>query len=80
VWITIQALMRYHHSVLASFVRRASAFEKREWLKWGRLQPFRASKKPQSSAHLCPIWGAKIIGSIPVPLGNISDQRYPRFA
>jgi hypothetical protein len=34
VWITMQALMRYHHSVLVSFVRRASAFEKREWLKW----------------------------------------------
>jgi hypothetical protein len=25
----------------------------------GRLQAFRASKKPQSSAHLCPIRGAK---------------------
>jgi hypothetical protein len=25
----------------------------------GRLQPFRASKKPQSSAHLCPIWEPK---------------------
>jgi hypothetical protein len=33
-WITMQALMRYHHSVLASFVRTASPFEKREWLKW----------------------------------------------
>jgi hypothetical protein len=39
VWITVRALMRYHHSVLASFVRRASAFEKREWLKWVELGP-----------------------------------------
>jgi hypothetical protein len=25
----------------------------------GRLQLFRASKEPQSSAHLCPIWGSR---------------------
>jgi len=25
----------------------------------GRLQPFRASKEPQSSAPLCPIWGSR---------------------
>jgi hypothetical protein len=29
MWITKQALMRYHHSVLASFVRRASALEQK---------------------------------------------------
>jgi hypothetical protein len=28
-------------------------------------EPFRASKKPQSSAHLCPIWGAKFNKGLP---------------
>jgi hypothetical protein len=49
-----------------------------QWLRSGRLQPLRASKKPQSSAHLCPIWGAKIntLGSLgPTDLIAERDSR-----
>ncbi len=52
-----------------------------------RLQPFRASKKPQSSAHVCPIRGANIqwvrlvraldFGNIP---GNIFYRAFAKSA
>ncbi len=48
-----------------------------------RLQPFRASKKPQSSAHLCPIRGANIqwVRLVRAPdFGNILGNTFSRAA
>jgi len=47
-----------------------------------RLQPFRASKKPQSSAHLCPIRGANLhagFGDFRICISFRKTARVPQF-